>query len=157
MIPLKQTTETNCFQAVLASILELPIESVSSAFDGGSWDFDKQVQWFTAQGICFVEFEVHKDDYFVFPINTYCVMTFKSPRRPGELHAVVGLSNESKVEAHFDPHPDAVDGELHSPVFVGLLYPTCKTSLLWDGDALLTLVKAKDVATTVASDSQSNE
>lgn len=100
MRPVDQTKfgspDGNCFQASVASILELPLEEVPD-FDGDDW-YEKFTEWLKPRGFYPLTFKMGE---WKPPPDAYTIFGGKSPRGDW-LHAVVGIGGEV---AH-DPHPD---------------------------------------------------
>jgi hypothetical protein len=113
----------NCTQAVLASVLELPLESVPYFFDAGPTDTD----WWNAlyQFLAVRNLTMWHVSY---PSHEYALLDLK--HRPGFL-LVWGESPRSPTRQHYviwhggaivhDPHPDR--GGLVRIGGVDLLYP----------------------------------
>lgn len=109
MKPVHQTSFDelgNCYAACIASILELPIESVPNfCEDKKGWTFATQA-WLRERGLGIVNFRVLPEsiaegfEFGVISQHAYYIVSGKSPR--GYTHAVVGLGGEI---VH-DPHPD---------------------------------------------------
>lgn len=128
MIPVDQTTfgkdVGNCYSAALASILEIPIDSVP--FMGGSSDWIRKTNlWLRTLGLTMLEIEwpgtvCHIDD-------TYVIGTGQSPR--GDfLHSMVCTAcvRKGRIEFRFahDPHPSRAN--ILDLTKVGFLVPTAR-------------------------------
>jgi hypothetical protein len=116
MTPVFQTTfgptEGNCWQACLASVLDLPLDAVPEFAAGmgpGNADWWEQTQaWLATRGLCAIEFTLRSQEPFVGGLpDVPCIITCKSPRGDYN-HAVVGCARQHKVELVHDP----VGGEL---------------------------------------------
>ena len=91
----------NCWQAAVASILELPLEEVPDiqAYDDDMVWFDEFREWLNQYGLSAIGFTPGGID-----IQGYHLIECKSTTlKNGELHVVVGL-NEKVVH---DPNPHA--------------------------------------------------
>jgi hypothetical protein len=98
MIPVEQTKtgfpDGNCFAACVASILEMPLDSVPH-FLGDGW-FDQWLDWLKQFNLTLINLVVSPD----WQPKGYTILAADSPR--GEwLHAVVCLNGEIV----WDPHP----------------------------------------------------
>ena len=110
MIPVKQTklhdppkSIGNCFQACLASILEISIEDTFDIFGEditeNNW-IQKLNEWLAEKyDLCFYEFR--KEQFYHRESLGYHIISGKSPRNPKQQHSVVGYEGEMV----FDPHP----------------------------------------------------
>lgn len=91
-------TRGNCWQACLASLLDLPLDDVPHFVDideqGGEDWWHSTVTWLWEKG-----FAMHVPD--THPENGYYLVTGKSPR--GDFYHVVVYRNG---ELDHDPHPD---------------------------------------------------
>lgn len=91
-------TRGNCWQACLASILDLPLDDVPHFVDidarGGENWFHSTINWLWKRGLAMYTPETH-------PENMYYLVTGKSPR--GDFYHVVVYRNGELVH---DPHPD---------------------------------------------------
>lgn len=121
-----QTRPTNCFQACVASVLDLPIEEVPDACDGSKWDWDAFQDWLANRGLQAIEVGFGNGGT-IYPVrrSVLCIITGTSPREclTGR-HAVVGelLGLEGFSLLH-DPHPSQnfiVDEPTHATFFVPL-------------------------------------
>jgi hypothetical protein len=117
----------NCFATCLASLLEVPVESVPNfhADYPSTWWTETQ-KWLYARGFVAIEVFLRSDGHKVvdWAPAVSCILTGKSPR--GDfLHCVVGRTdpdNGGFAMVH-DPHPDDtfIDGK---PTRVLFLVPT---------------------------------
>jgi len=107
MIPVFQTrygNSGNCYQAALASLLELPIDGVPDFVHqyGPLW-FEQCGQWLAARNLSIIEVRIPMlgPSMIYMPEQPiYHLISGKSPR--GLLHSVVALQGRM---VH-DPHPD---------------------------------------------------
>lgn len=119
-----QSTETNCFAACLASILEIPIDAVPKGADGATWNLLDVQEWLNT------EFDLQALEITfgsggtIYPMThpITCIVIGKSPR--GEKnHAVVaetcGLYGFTLIH---DPHPSGlfIEGD---PLFATFFVP----------------------------------
>lgn len=109
MIPIKQTQFVakqtgdekitgNCMAACIASILELPLESVPNFAAYEDW-FKRLNTWLKDRNLFYIEFAFNAEDEWLTQNAGYHVMVGTSPRDSD--HAVVGY--QGKI-VH-DPHP----------------------------------------------------
>lgn len=101
-----QTTPTNCFAACVATLLDVPIESVPLACDARFWDFDAFQRWLAAE-FAMQAIEVVLGPASIVPVqhSVPCILTGESPRRcMSGLHAVVGQFCREGFELTHDPH-----------------------------------------------------
>ena len=92
----------NCWQAAVASILELPLQDVPDiqVYDDKMWWFDKFREWLEQYGLGAIGLSTGGN----ITIQGYHLIECKSTTlKNGELHVVVGL-NEKVVH---DPNPNA--------------------------------------------------
>lgn len=137
MKPLIQTVmengKGNCLAACIASILEVPIESVP---DLGAGTFLAVMdEYLKTKGIVPVWVHaVQLASAWVGNADNYCILVGRSPRTEGVSHAVVGKPNGYGFKIIHDPHPDGtgIKGEVTSVIFLGRsdLVEAC------DGEAL---------------------
>ncbi len=90
----------NCFQAALASVLELPIEQVPDFCNQYKWDWGQQTQkWLVEKFGCYL-ISVPVETLGAWKPKGYHLMTVNSPR--GDfLHSLIGLDG---IPIH-DPYP----------------------------------------------------
>lgn len=113
MKPLKQTILQdpdnglygNCFQAVIASLLELPMDAVPNFLEGPTptnWKTETN-EWLSARGLVYFEVKLQAPWAEAFPgvSGLYHEMSGPSPRNKDASHSVVGRDGE----VYFDPHP----------------------------------------------------
>lgn len=97
----------NCFQACVASILEIPLEE---AFDCRTWEdetwFDKFNDWLSKYGLVCIAFDHNdKKPLACTEIKGYAIMECKSETLyHGEYHVVV-IKDQEVVH---DPNPNAI-------------------------------------------------
>ena len=110
MQPIKQTIlhdpdngqYGNCFQACIASLLEMPITQVPHFYEhgeNGSEALSKLNTWLALHGMGFFDISGNIGDIFKNNANTYHIISDYSPRN--NFHTVIGLNGEMV----FDPHP----------------------------------------------------
>lgn len=102
MKPVMQTIfappKGNCYQACIASLLELPLDGVPNFADGPRSRFwDRVDDWLESQGLQVL----HINELNGFEIKGYHIISGKSPRGNWR-HATVGFQGEI---VH-DPHPE---------------------------------------------------
>ncbi len=124
----------NCFQACIASLLEIPLEEVPHFVEGNQdayfWRKELNV-WLAPRGLSFVEiwcpnlanFRWYADEQLA---NVgYYVLSGPSPRQKNVEHAVIAKGGEIV----FDPHPSKAglaDGDDYR--WIGLMIDRCGTS-----------------------------
>lgn len=92
----------NCFAACVASILELPLETVPNVCVLGDDWFDSFIFWCGTIGYSYVELVI---EHRKMSDGQYCVVVGKSPRGDFK-HCVVGRFEDGEIEVVHDPHPD---------------------------------------------------
>lgn len=125
----RQNLPTNCFQACVATVLNIPIEEVTDACDGAKWDWDAFQDWLAFRGMQAIEIGFGNGGT-IYPVRkpVICILAGPSPRECASgQHAVVGelLGLEGFRLLH-DPHPSDlwIDGEpSHATFFVGIREP----------------------------------
>ena len=126
MIPTTQTIlhdpengiNGNCLSAVLASLMHVDIADVPVFCDEVSWVKDLNA-WLRQFGLAYVQCKNFQEQCEASGIDgCYCEVFGDSPRRPGTLHATVGVDGVMV----FDPHPDrtGVVGDPVCGLFVAL-------------------------------------
>jgi len=126
MIPTTQTIlhdpengiNGNCLSAVLASLLHVDIADVPVFCNEVSWVKDLNA-WLRQFGLAYVQCQSFQEQCEASGIEgCYCEVFGDSPRRPGTLHATVGIDGAMV----FDPHPDrtGVVGDPVCGLFVAL-------------------------------------
>jgi hypothetical protein len=128
MTPVKQTkfgTEGNCFNACIASLLDLKIDQVPEL---QGWEDEQWItelnEWLINRGQVYFELRIAKTESTLFFRNKdfYHVLIGQSPRLDGYDHCVVGRKG---IIIH-DPHPDnigIVDND--SYIKIGIIASTC--------------------------------
>jgi hypothetical protein len=129
MRPVRQTRfnrgDGNCFNACIATLLDLPIEAVDVVWNEDNW-LKQLDEILHPLGYCFIEWNWDKDSqpwHWVGPC--YMIATGDGPR--GCKHSVVVHhyidSDDGKhcVVNHWDPHPD--EKFLKTIDYVGVLFP----------------------------------
>jgi hypothetical protein len=94
----------NCFQAALASILELPVENCFHIWDysTSTW-FEELTKWLSEFNLVMVGFDVSKSQTLPFPIGYHLIDAESATLKNGELHTLVGYNGE----VVHDPNPNA--------------------------------------------------
>jgi hypothetical protein len=106
----------NCFEACLASLLEMPIDDVVKIPDGEARNWFRLVnEWLSTLGLFFIEFTA--DDETTKYWGYHIIIGSSSGSRL-ERHAVVGYNGEMV----FDPHPDR-SGLVGDDLTYGFLIP----------------------------------
>ena len=117
MIPVDQTifasdepgaARGNCFQAAVASVLNLPLDEVPHFCDGArGWErrFDA---WLAERGLGQVEVKLDADAVYPVPGGMVCIVVGKTKRHASRLHAVVAKTIPGGFMWDYlhDPHPD---------------------------------------------------
>jgi len=121
MKPVMQTRfgneEGNCFDACLASLLEVPLETIPH-LNEENW-VDATNAWLMKEFGCFY-FEFEYNEAMAFPVLGYHVMSGISPRSPDWprlYHSVIGYQGKM---VH-DPHPDGTG--IKGKIRYGLIVP----------------------------------
>jgi len=101
-----QTTPTNCFAACIATILDIPIETVPITCDARFWDYDNFQRWLAAEhDMQAVEVVIGPASIVPVQKPVPCILTGESPRDAlTGLHAVVGSLRDSGFWIKHDPH-----------------------------------------------------
>lgn len=111
MIKVQQTIEHdpdngkwgNCFSAVLASLLHLPIEDIPVFCKLGTWERDLNT-WLRPYGLAFIQIRNMEEVCEVAGIQGWHHEVYGTTVRGGDvLHANVGVDGRPV----FDPHPDS--------------------------------------------------
>jgi hypothetical protein len=99
----------NCFQAAVASILELPLEEVPHFCQHDDWEV-RLDRWLADRGLAHVEVKTDTEEACIYPIpeGVHCILSGTTPRHPTRLHAVNAITRGGGVTWEFthDPHPD---------------------------------------------------
>jgi hypothetical protein len=93
----------NCFPACVASILEIPLESIPNVCVLGEDWFDAFLFWCATMGFSYVEL---REEYRKMTDGQLCIVVGKSPRKDIRHHCVVGRFENEEIEIVHDPHPD---------------------------------------------------
>lgn len=101
----------NCFQACVASLLELPLDDVPHFIETEAPGVDWYVgftEWLAARQMFAVEVRLDVPAVLGLQPGVHCIISGPSPRHSG-LHSVVGRVADDPREAGFilehDPHP----------------------------------------------------
>lgn len=130
----KQIHEDDCTAACIATLLEIPLETMPGCFRGRYWDWMKQQRWLMKHhGVMMfgVEIEISKPNWkFGFaqlPKNQLCIASMpQQADRKGIGHSVVALLKKNQLEIVFDPHPQRVRGYPFPPRSIDFLVrPAC--------------------------------
>lgn len=127
MKPTHQTkfgAEGNCFDACVASLLEIPLEDVNYFRGEDTWYSDFQ-HWLAPRGLAYVEVDCSKTNpLYRFPMPVLAIGSGDSPRgaEAGAHAVVIELNQWDKTVVH-DPHPSGagIEGEIKA---VGFLVAT---------------------------------
>ncbi len=108
MTPIPQTkfgAEGNCFDACVASLLDIPLASISYMNTEEKWYADFQ-KWLAPRGLAYVEIDcVEPTPFYRFPTPVLAIGGGPSPR--GEFsHAVIVRLHRYEKKIVHDPHPD---------------------------------------------------
>lgn len=101
----------DCFRACVASIMELPIESVPHFCEKANWQewLDEWLYQFGMGHVC-VRLDVNADEGYIGPVErgAWCIVSGTTNRHPTRLHATVArtLGGGLQWEYRHDPHPD---------------------------------------------------
>jgi hypothetical protein len=122
MIEIKQTTfgdHGNCFAACVASIFELPLNSVPDFCSLPSDWWEEFQGWLKKKGLCAIEVQL-KPECLVWSEGCICILSGISPRKSSRLHSVIAKTTRTGFEYVFDPHPDNtfVSGEPIRVLFI---------------------------------------
>ena len=107
MKPVDQPTPKSCFQAAVASVLELSISEVpdfcAPGFNGRDW-WGGFLSWSRGKGLLPVEFRLRDSQpcFAELPDGLFCILSGKSPR--GVNHSVVAKTRMNTFEIVHDPH-----------------------------------------------------
>lgn len=107
MKPTHQTKfglEGNCFDACVATLLEIPLADLNYFRSEETWYADFQ-KWLEPRGLAYVEINCDQNPFYRFPLPVLAIGSGPSPREGVGNHAVViELHQWSKKIIH-DPHP----------------------------------------------------
>lgn len=120
MLPVDQTIfdnqKGNCYAACIASIFEIPLESVPTP-NGVAEDFWPTYNYWFEKGNARTT-TLTRGDWI--PPEAYLIGTVKSPRFEGTDHAVVVYGNR----VIHDPHPDKTSlGDISLVTHLDFIYP----------------------------------
>lgn len=129
MIPVDQTEfgadSGNCFPAVVASLLELPLAEVPNVYRahlGAPIDaWQAFARWAATRGWSVIEVLAEPSAGFAPAEGQWCWLCGKSPRHPEVDHAVVGRYQGGQYVIVHDPHPSRAG--LHDLGVAGFLIP----------------------------------
>lgn len=134
MRPIAQTvTEAgkgNCLAACIASILEVPIESIPDLRCGS--DHAALEAFLATHGMSPVWLWCTKlASSYVGYVPIHCILIGGSPRRAGIRHAVVGVPNGYGYQIVHDPHPEGggIVGDPVAVLYLGALLPGACSNL----------------------------
>ena len=108
MTPIKQEHPKGCFQACIASMLDLSLEAVpdfcAPGFGGRDW-WGGFLAWCAGRGLCPVEVYLKAGSihFAEIPDGVFCVLSGVSPRG-NYLHSVIARSEKNLLKIVFDPH-----------------------------------------------------
>ncbi len=94
----------DCFNACLASLLGVPLESVDYFRDEKTWYADLQ-EWLKPRGLAYVEIMAKPWNFYRFPLPVLAIAGGPSPRGVEGGHAVVVELNRYDRNIVHDPHP----------------------------------------------------
>jgi hypothetical protein len=111
MIPVFQTTPTNCVSAAIASVLEIPIEDapVLWEYTGGEW-MDHLRGWALRRGLGVCYFSLRDRREWPMLDNFYCIVSGDTERSADYFHCVVALARTSDGETRLEWVHDPCDG-----------------------------------------------
>jgi hypothetical protein len=102
----------SCYATCIASILEVPLESVPNFVEHGYKMHDVAREWLKERGWTIQMIYVPNDEWLkkmFFELNDYCIVSGLSPRRTAKgeekHHAVVGRLGGWGLTILHDPHP----------------------------------------------------
>jgi hypothetical protein len=111
MTPVFQTTPTNCLSACVASILDLPLDSVPEwwTISGDAW-LRAIAQWASERGLGICYFNLRDRKEYPVLANHYVIVGGDTPRSKEYFHAVVALAKweggTTRLEFIHDPCRD---------------------------------------------------
>lgn len=128
MITIFQTITTpgfgNCFEACVASLLELPLDAIPPL---GCGDAGKLQEFLKTFGLCPIWIRVSGlDSAWVGYSPDHGILTGVSPRGVGRHHAVVARPSGYGFEIVHDPHPDGggIVGAPETVLYFGTVLPS---------------------------------
>lgn len=97
-----------CFQACVASLLELPIECVPDVAGDAEW-LSVMNSWIAGFGLGLIEVEIDRKEPFLYPMPSgiLLIVSGKTIRHESLLHSVVAMANAGGMDFKYihDPHP----------------------------------------------------
>lgn len=128
MKPVRQTRfgkgNGNCFNACIATLLNLPIERVDVIWNDENW-LKQLDEILHPIGFCFVEWDFDNDvKPWHWVGNCYMIATGDGPRGCKHsviVHHYINADGKHCVINHWDPHPE--DKFLKTIDYVGVLFP----------------------------------
>lgn len=125
MKPIKQTrigSKGNCFEACIASILELKINDVPdlNAFEENCEWVPLLNKWLSRYDVCYIECNIERNDMdsFFKDRNFYYILIGKTSRSEDILHAVVGYNSKIVHDPHPNPLPIIPEPKLRLGIFI---------------------------------------
>jgi len=106
--PVDQSHPKGCFQAAVASVLELPLSDVpdfcAPGWNGRNW-WGGFLDWCKDRGLFAIEFRLRESEpcFAELPDGAICILSGPSPR--GLNHSVVAITRSNRFEIVHDPHP----------------------------------------------------
>lgn len=106
--PVDQPHDKACFQAAVATVLDLPASDVpdfcAPGFNGRDW-WGGFLAWCLCRGLMAVEFRLRETEicFAELPDGLICILSGKSPR--GINHSVVAKHVNGEFKIVHDPHP----------------------------------------------------
>lgn len=120
-----QSTPTNCMAGCVATLLEVPIDSVPGCDAERDWDPRKFQEWLAKRGLQYLEIRLCGPvEFAAFERPMPCIVVGQSPRGgTGRLHATVGTFwPGGKIIYDHDPFP-AGKFCFGSPIYLGFFVP----------------------------------
>lgn len=117
MQPIDQTLDDNCFQACVASIFEVPIETVPHYTVASKWNWPKFQIWLFKRNWIALEIRLLPDTMSPLSAGCWCILSGRSPRSDDLYHAVVGKTLKLGFEIIHDPHKSRL-GVVGEPYWV---------------------------------------
>ena len=98
----------NCFASCIASLLEMPLESVPHVMEYEDWR-ERTNDWLAGFGLGSVEVAINTEEACLYPIpaGMFVIVTGNTVRHESRLHSVVAktLNGGCTWEYLHDPHP----------------------------------------------------
>lgn len=122
MTPVDQPHDKACFQAAVATVLDMPIADVpdfcAPGFNGHNW-WGGFLDWCKSRELMAVEFRLRWNEacFAELPDGLICILSGKSPR--GINHSVVAKHIGGEFKIVHDPHPSrgGICGEATDALF----------------------------------------